>query len=179
MILKGGKLIEEFEDEYEIHYAPRENSILFSDEEQEPVPEKKEGIFWKILVWKIIIFPFTIVGYLLTESEGDKRRRIMNNIRDIMSHLDIYSTSDLEGNYCEFSWSDVLVCPILDGSHDLSSSQLKDYGYTEEEIEEMDLLKIDFRSPPWTWASLCGTAGILYICKKRKAQIYFLQTMMN
>jgi len=170
MILRGDKLIEEFEDEYEIHYAPREGEKWFSDEEPE---EEKAGMFWKI-----ILFPFTILGYLLREDEGDKKRVIMNNIRNIMLHLDIYSTSELEGNYCEFPWSDVLVCPILDGRHE-SSSELKDGGYTEEEIEKMDLLKIDFQSPPVTWANMCGSAGILYICKKRKAQIYFHCTMMN
>jgi hypothetical protein len=170
MILKGDKLIEEFEGEYEIHYSPSEGKWSFDEED----PEKIEGIFSKI-----IRLPFTILGYLLREDEGDKRRERMNNIRNIMLHLDIYSTSELKENDCEFPWSDVLVCPTLDESHDISYPELKDVGYTKEELEKIDLLRIDFRSPSSTWENMCGIEGILYICKKRKQQIYFLCTMMN
>jgi len=154
MILKGDKLIEEFEDEYEIHYAPREGKEWFSDEEESEI------------------------GWLSFEPLIDQKSFRMNNIKNIMLHLDINSTSELKKGHCEFRWDDVLVCPILDESHD-PSFFLVEPGIKKEDLEKMDLLRIDYRSPNSTWANMCGEAGVLYICKKTKQQIHFYCSMMN
>jgi len=42
-----------------------------------------------------------------------------------------------------------------------------------------NIIKIYFHSPTWTWKSLCGRAGDLYICPKCRTQKDFILTKMN
>jgi hypothetical protein len=75
-----------------------------------------------------------------------------------------------------FPWSDVIACFDKELESKNYRSHLKCPKCGKDSHE---LLWIEFRSPDWTWARLCGRQGPLSICPECKIQVEFITEKMN
>jgi hypothetical protein len=75
-----------------------------------------------------------------------------------------------------FPWSDVKACMdnILDSKDFLDHLSCPKCG-----LESDRLSWINFKSPAWTWAHLCGRGGPLSICPHCNIQVEFICMVMN
>jgi len=101
---------------------------------------------------------------IMAEYKGDGRHRNTDDWPDVNhSHLH-------KGIY--FPWTDVLASMI--------------HGYDTVELDNQlcpvcrqSVIKMEFSSPPWTWAHLAGRQGIMRICPHCLQQVSFMCTVMN
>lgn len=73
-----------------------------------------------------------------------------------------------------FSWDDVKACMDKKVPARANHHSCPVCGKSSEE-----LFWIDFCSPVWTWAQLCGRRGPLSICPDCQRQVEFICEIMN
>lgn len=76
----------------------------------------------------------------------------------------------------EFPWDDVLAC----FDKQLQSEKFRNHQKCPKcGLDSDKLIWIEFRSPDWTWKSLCGSQGPLSICPNCKIQVEYIEKLMN
>ena len=84
-----------------------------------------------------------------------------------------------------FPWDDVDAArndAVLQSEHD-SEGARRHYGKRVTcpkcSCSGHELAWFYFRSPPWTWSSLCGRAGWLAVCDPCRTQVQFFIELMT